>query len=131
MRLALDAMGGDFGPRPNVSGALHALAASPDLSLTLVGDEAQLRPLLDAAGDYPADRLTVLHSPDVVGMKEKPVDAFRKKPHNSIALSWKLVAGNVTYDKGPTFLPWALLLCEFAQHRARNQPNRMVFSARS
>ena len=90
MRLALDAMGGDFGPPPNVGGALRALAAAPDLSITLVGDQAQLDPLL-AAADSPRDRLTVLHSPDAVGMKEKPVEAFRKKPDNSIAVSWKLL----------------------------------------
>ena len=91
MRLALDAMGGDFGPQPNVSGALRALAAAPDLSITLVGDQAQLAPLLAAAGPYPHDRLTILHAADAVGMKEKPVEAFRKKPDNSIAVSWKLL----------------------------------------
>ena len=91
MRLALDAMGGDFGPQPNVSGALRALAAAPDLSIALVGDQAQLAPLLAAAGTYPHDRLTILHAADTVGMKEKPVEAFRKKPDNSIAVSWKLL----------------------------------------
>ena len=93
MRLALDAMGGDFGPHPNVSGALRALAADPDLSLTLVGDQAQLLPLLVAAGHAPSDRLTVLHSANTIGMTEKPVDAFRKKPDNSIAVSWRLLVG--------------------------------------
>jgi len=93
MRLALDAMGGDFGPHPNVSGALRALAAAPDLSITLVGDQGQLLPLLAASGSYPHDRLTVLHSADAIGMKEKPVDAFRKKPDNSIAVGWRLLVG--------------------------------------
>ena len=89
MRLALDCMGGDHGPGPAVAGAARALAASPDLSLTLVGDQAQLGPLL--AGLDPA-RHEVVHSPGVVGMTEKPVEAFRKKPDNSIARAWKLVA---------------------------------------
>jgi glycerol-3-phosphate acyltransferase PlsX len=91
MRLALDAMGGDFGPQPNVAGALRALAAAPDLSITLVGDPAQLEPLLAAAGDYPRDRLTVQPSAGVIGMTEKPVEAFRRKPDNSIAVGWRLL----------------------------------------
>ncbi len=91
MRIALDAMGGDHGPAPNVRGAARALAASPDLVVTLVGDRDQLDPLV-AAENLPPDRLTVVHSAHVVGMTEKPVEAFRQKPDNSIAQSWKLVA---------------------------------------
>jgi glycerol-3-phosphate acyltransferase PlsX len=91
MRIALDAMGGDHGPRPNVAGAVAALAAAPDLSVVLVGDKAQLDPLLTAI-PHPADRLEVFHAAEVVGMDEKPVEALRKKPDNSIARSWQLLA---------------------------------------
>ena len=91
MRIALDAMGGDHGPRPNVAGAVAALAAAPDLSVVLVGDKAQLDPLL-AAIPHPADRLDVFHAAEVVGMDEKPVEALRKKPDNSISKCWQLLA---------------------------------------
>lgn len=91
MRIALDAMGGDHGPKPNVVGAVAALAAAPDLSVVLVGDKAQLDPLL-AATPHPADRLEVFHASEVVGMNEKPVEALRKKPDNSIARCWQLLA---------------------------------------
>jgi len=90
MRLALDAMGGDHGPKPNVDGALQALTASPDLNLLLVGDQTQLEPLL-AQSPFSPDRVKIVHTRDVVGMNEKPVDAFRKKPDNSIAMCWKAV----------------------------------------
>lgn len=92
MRIALDAMGGDRGPKPNVVGAVRALAAAPDLSVILVGDQAQIDPLLAAVGGYPADRVAVAHCADVVGMNEKPVEALRKKPDNSIAKCWGLLA---------------------------------------
>jgi len=93
MRLALDAMGGDHGPQPNVAGALAALAAAPDLNLLLVGDQAQLEPLL-AGSSFGPDRIKIVHAADVIGMTEKPVEAFRKKPDNSIATCWKaLVIG--------------------------------------
>ena len=91
MRIALDAMGGDHGPQPNVAGAVAALAAAPDLSVVLVGDRGQIDPLL-AATPHPADRVEVFHAADVVGMNEKPVEALRKKPDNSIARCWQLLA---------------------------------------
>src|SRR5260221_14666295 len=90
MRLALDAMGGDHGPAPNVAGALLALAASPDLTVVLVGDRAQLDPIL-AAGPS-SDRLEVVHATQTVEMKEKPVEALRKKPDASVFRCWHLMA---------------------------------------
>jgi phosphate acyltransferase len=92
MRIALDAMGGDHGPAPNVAGAIQALRTAPDLSLVLVGDEALLRPALDQAGDYPTDRLEIFHASQTVGMNEKPAEAMRAKPDNSIAKCWGLLA---------------------------------------
>src|SRR5262245_36404206 len=89
MRIALDAMGGDHGPGPNVAGALKALSAAPDLTVVLVGDKAQLEPLLANA---PAGRVEVFHCTETVGMQEKPTEALRRKPDNSIARCWKLVA---------------------------------------
>jgi glycerol-3-phosphate acyltransferase PlsX len=89
MRLALDAMGGDHGAGPNVAGALLALAASPDLTIVLVGDRAQLDPLLASS---PFDRLEVFHCTQTIEMKEKPVEALRKKPDASIFRAWQLMA---------------------------------------
>jgi glycerol-3-phosphate acyltransferase PlsX len=88
MRIALDAMGGDHGPPPNVAGALRALAATPDLSVVLVGDKAKIDPLVPAG----TDRVEVFHCADAVGMDEKPVEALRKKPDSSIARCWGLLA---------------------------------------
>ena len=92
MRLALDAMGGDHGPGPNVAGAILALSAVPDLTVVLVGDRAQLEPLLPTL----PDRLEIFHASQAVDMKEKPVEALRKKPDASIFRCWQLMAeGNV------------------------------------
>ncbi len=92
MRIAVDAMGGDHGPAPNVAGALKALAASPDLTVVLVGDKVQLEPLLASVGNTPSGRLEVFHCSESVGMHEKPVEALRKKPDNSVARAWQLLA---------------------------------------
>ena len=42
MRIALDAMGGDFAPGPNIVGAIEAVERNPKLEILLVGDRARL-----------------------------------------------------------------------------------------
>ena len=74
MRIALDALGGDHGVGPNVAGAALAVGAAPDLTVVLVGDQAQVEPLL-AADPAPAGRLEVVHAPVAVDMREKPAEA--------------------------------------------------------
>lgn len=87
MRIALDAMGGDHGPGPNVAGALQAVAASPDLSVVLLGDREQLEPLINGA-----ERIGIHHCTQIVGMNEKPAEALRAKPDSTIVHGWKLLA---------------------------------------
>ncbi|MCS6865443.1 MAG: phosphate acyltransferase PlsX [Gemmataceae bacterium] len=91
MRIALDAMGGDHGPTPNVHGTRLALEANPDLTIVLVGDQAQLEPRLAAAA-VPANRVELIHAPQVVEMREKPAEAIRRKPEASIFRCWQLLA---------------------------------------
>jgi glycerol-3-phosphate acyltransferase PlsX len=90
MRIALDAMGGDHAPGPIVRGAVQAVEAEPELKVVLVGDQGQVEPLLNGA---PRDRLEIFHCTQVVGMEEKPVEALRRKPDNSIKRCWELLAG--------------------------------------
>ena len=92
MRIALDAMGGDHGPAPNVAGAIRAVAAAPDLSVVLVGDQPQIEAGLYTVPPELRQRLSVVHASEVIGMHEKPTDALRKKPDSSIARCWHLVA---------------------------------------
>lgn len=91
MRIALDAMGGDFAPDPNVQGAIQAVDQTEDLQVILVGERAALEQQLEAAGSS-CDRITVREADGVVGMHEKPTVALREKPDCSIAVCWKLMA---------------------------------------
>ena len=99
MRIALDALGGDFAPQATVAGALLALAElDPALNIQLVGRtavvEAQLRNLLESgefrAADAHRDRLSIIEAPDVIEMSEKPGAAVRGKPNSSMVLGLKL-----------------------------------------
>ena len=75
MRLALDAMGGDFGPEVTVPAATAALQRYPELSLTLVGDRDAILAALGGGADEA--RCTVQHAPQKVEMDERPSSALR------------------------------------------------------
>jgi phosphate acyltransferase len=92
MRIALDAMGGDFAPGPIVEGAVHAVREHLALTVVLVGDQARLEAELSKTPDAPRDRLPIVHASQVIGMDEKPVEALRKKRDNSISKCWGLMA---------------------------------------
>src|SRR3989441_9940346 len=91
MQIALDAMGGDHAPGPIVAGAIQAAQADPSLRVVLVGDQAQVDPLL-AGADTLRERLELFHCTQVITMEESPVVALRKKPDNSISRCWQLLA---------------------------------------
>ncbi len=90
MRIALDAMGGDFAPGPIVLGAIQAVQKDSDMHVVLVGDRPQIEPLLASAQNV-RDRLEIVHASQVVGMDDSAAMAFRKKPDNSISRCWQLL----------------------------------------
>ena len=93
--IAVDAMGGDHGPRVTVPAALAALKREPDLRIVLVGLGEHLRPLVDGA-DGVGDRVRIRETTQVVTMDEKPQDALRKKKDSSMRVAIDLIkAGEV------------------------------------
>jgi len=83
--IAVDAMGGDFGPSCTIPACLSALAQCSRLRLLLVGETAQitaqLPPELDADR---RDRLQVIAASQVIGMDEAPALALRGKTGSSM-----------------------------------------------
>ena len=65
MKIALDAMGTDRAPAPEVEGALMALRDAEGVDIVLVGDEETIRRELARHGDIPPT-LHVRHAPDRV-----------------------------------------------------------------
>ena len=92
MRVALDAMGGDFAPGPIVAGACEAVGDHPELTVVLVGDRDRIEAELAKTPGAPRERLQIVHASQAIGMNEKPVDALRKKRDNSISRCWGLMA---------------------------------------
>jgi glycerol-3-phosphate acyltransferase PlsX len=122
MLIALDAMGGDHAPGPIVAGAVQAVAADPQLSVLLVGDQVRVEPLL--AGVAHRERLPLFHCTQAVGMEESPVVALRKKPDNSISRCWQLLAqqkveGIVSAGNTGAMVAGGLLLKRFLKNVRR------------
>ena len=84
--IGIDAMGGDYGPSVVAEGAALAFLEMPNrFRLTLVGDEAEIRPaLVRAHADHlPID---VVHAPERIEMAEKAAAAARRKSGSSLGV---------------------------------------------
>jgi glycerol-3-phosphate acyltransferase PlsX len=91
MKVALDAMGGDYAPQATVAGAVLALREFPKLEkLFLVGDEARIRAELDKH-NCRDPRVEIVHATQVVEMSESAVDGVRRKKDSSISRAVDLV----------------------------------------
>ncbi len=91
IRIALDAMGGDFAPAVPVTGAIEALRELPaSCQIQLVGREADVRAELAKHDDVPPDRVIVVDAEEVVEMSEKPLAAIRGKRRSSIRVGLEL-----------------------------------------
>jgi glycerol-3-phosphate acyltransferase PlsX len=89
VRIAVDAMGGDRGPREVVRGVVD-IARGSDQVILLVGNPSVLEPEIALAGPRPAN-LEVVPAADVIGMDEQPTVAFRRKPDASVVVAARLV----------------------------------------
>jgi len=88
MKIAVDAMGGDFAPRTVVEGAVEA-AAELGVEILLVGPERQVRQELSRFKTQGA-RITLVEAPDTIGMGEG-LFSLRKKVRSSIHVGAELV----------------------------------------
>jgi glycerol-3-phosphate acyltransferase PlsX len=91
IRIALDAMGGDFAPRNEVQGAVHALSEMPDkLHLILVGDENKISAELKKS-QYKGDDIEIVHADEVITMHDSPSKAVKEKKNSSLVVAANLV----------------------------------------
>lgn len=90
MRVALDAMGGDFAPAVTVEGAVETVNENEDIEIILVGDESLIRKELSGK-KYSQNRLQIKHASEIVGMNEPAIIAVRKKKDSSIRRAVELV----------------------------------------
>jgi glycerol-3-phosphate acyltransferase PlsX len=73
--VAIDAMGGDFGPAPIISGTIKALRQR-EFKAILVGKSEELKPLIPARF---LKRVSFVEASDVLGMSDSATDALKRK----------------------------------------------------
>lgn len=92
MNIAIDMMGGDFAPLQTAIGiAEYYKQPEAGASLILLGNEPEILPLVDLY-KLPADKISILHTPEVIGYHEHPVKALKEKQQSSIAVGFGLLA---------------------------------------
>ena len=90
VKIAIDAMGGDFAPREQVLGAVTALNKDKDLSVILCGDEAQIKAVLSEC-KYDESRVEIVHTTEVITMEDSPAMAVKTKKDSSTVVAFRLV----------------------------------------
>ncbi len=89
LRVAVDAMGGDFAPVEIVKGALSAVKEEKELEVILVGFEDAILQSVGRKGMPPRTR--IVHAEEVIGNKEDPGLAIRSKKKASMVVAMQLV----------------------------------------
>ena len=90
MRIAIDAMGGDYAPDEIVQGALDAVEALAEGDeIILVGPETELRGRIGRSRTA-CNVISIHEASDTIGMDEPPIESLRKKPRSSIGALAKL-----------------------------------------
>ncbi|MCL6477627.1 MAG: phosphate acyltransferase PlsX [Peptococcaceae bacterium] len=90
MKIAVDAMGGDYAPREVVLGALEA--SRDGIGIILVGDRDKI---LCELGKENNNRIEIVHATETISMGEQPAVAVRRKKDSSIVRSVQLVREGV------------------------------------
>lgn len=88
MRIAVDAMGGDYAPQEVVMGSIMA-NKKYGIPVTLIGRAENIYPYLSNENNLRG--FQIMDAPEVVGMAESPTDAFKNKKKSSLKIAMELV----------------------------------------
>jgi len=92
MKIAVDAMGGDYAPEEVVEGAFSALEER-DLEIILLGDIVKIREELEKY-KYKKDKITIIGCKETIETSDFPLKAVRNKKDSSIVVGIKLLKAN-------------------------------------
>lgn len=90
VKVAVDAMGGDFAPVEMVKGAVDAAMLRKDIKIYLIGQQELITKELAKYSDQ-GTQIQVIHAPEKIETAEPPVMAIRKKKQSSIVLGMNMV----------------------------------------
>ena len=90
MKIALDAMGGDFAPIETVKGAVKALEELKEITVILVGKKEKIEQELKKY-TYDKNRIEIVHAEEVIKMTDDPITAIKLKKDSSMIKALNLV----------------------------------------
>ncbi len=76
LKIAIDAMGGDFGPEPIMDGLIAALRINNNFTAIAVGNKSKLEALIPQQFEH---RIEIMHTEDVISMHDSATDALKRK----------------------------------------------------
>ena len=93
MKIAVDALGGDFAPEAIIEGVAAAVkdGLPQDVTIVLIGPELVLTTQLSKQGLVDHPTIEFIHAEDVIGMGEHPTKALSQKPNSTISVGFKLL----------------------------------------
>ena len=89
--IAIDAMGGDFGPEVTIPASLQCLKNSANLRIIFVGDEKVIKEYIEAQGQQNSNRIKIQHASQKVEMDDSPAKVLRTKKDSSMRVAIDLV----------------------------------------
>ena len=92
VRVAVDAMGGDYAPVEQVKGAVDAVNERDNIFVYLVGPQADIQKELDQY-NFQKERIQVVNATEIIETSEAPVNAIRAKKDSSLVKALMLVRG--------------------------------------
>ncbi|ATF10490.1 phosphate acyltransferase PlsX [Candidatus Enterovibrio altilux] len=92
LTIALDAMGGDFGPKVTVPATVQALSYFPSLKVVLVGNKPDITHQLVSLNYNNASRISIVHAESSIGNDISPSQALRSSRGTSMRIALELVA---------------------------------------
>ena len=90
IRIAVDAMGGDYAPEEIVKGAVAATKENSEIKVILVGNDDAIKAVLEEMS-YNREQVEVVHAAQVISCEEAPVEAIRAKKDSSLVMAMKMV----------------------------------------
>lgn len=93
MNIGIDMMGGDYAPLEAVKGLqLYLTNNNSPATIFCIGDEQQVKPLLEEYHLLNNNLVKVVHADEVIGYNESPTKALKEKQRSSIAIGFHLLS---------------------------------------
>lgn len=91
MRIIVDVMSGDNAPIEIIKGAIEASLEYPEHDMVIVGDENIISDIV-VKEDLQLGNITIVHTPDVITMEDRPLCVVREKKNSSMSVGLRLLA---------------------------------------